>query len=58
MKPIHQKIFERAKPFLRTRKNLIHNQIALRYALGLLKEEEGDENVVIPANRGRRFNGD
>ena len=49
IKPIHQKIFEKAKPFLRTRKNLIHTQIALRYALRLLKEEGGDENVVIPA---------
>jgi HD superfamily phosphodiesterase len=49
IKPIHQKIFERAKPFLRTRKNLIHTQIALRYALRLLKEEEGDEGIVIPA---------
>ena len=49
IKPIHQKILERAKPFLRTRKNLIHTQIALRYALRLLKKEEGDEEVVIPA---------
>jgi HD superfamily phosphodiesterase len=49
IKPIHQKIFERAKPFLRTRKNLIHTQIALRYTLRLLKEEEGDEGIVIPA---------
>ena len=49
IKPIHQKIFERTKPFLRTRKNLIHTQIALRYALRLLKEEEGDEGIVIPA---------
>ncbi len=48
-KPIHQKIFERAKPFLRTRKNLIHTRIALRYALKLLRSEEGDEDVVIPA---------
>ena len=49
IKPIHQKIFERTKPFLRTRKNLIHTQIALRYAWRLLKEEEGDEGIVIPA---------
>ncbi len=49
IKPIHQRIFERAKPFLRTRKNLIHTQIALRYALSLLREEEGDEGIVIPA---------
>ena len=49
IKPIHQKIFERAKPFLRTRKNLIHTRIALSYALKLLKSEKGDEGVVIPA---------
>jgi len=49
IKPIHQKIFENAKPFLRTRKNLIHTQIALRYALKLLKSEKGNEGVVIPA---------
>ncbi len=47
--PIYQEIFEKAKPFLRTRKNLIHTQIALRYALTLLRFEKGDEGVVIPA---------
>jgi hypothetical protein len=49
MKPIYQKIFERAKPFLRTRKNLIHTRIALYYALKLLKSEKGDKGAVIPA---------
>jgi len=49
MKPIYQKIYEQAKPFLRTRKNLIHTKIALRYALKLLKSEKGDPKVVIPA---------
>jgi len=49
IKPIYQKIFQKAKPFLRTRKNLIHTQIALRYALKLLKSGKGDEGVVIPA---------
>ena len=49
MKPIHQRIFEKAKPFLRTRKNLLHTRIALRYALELLKSEKGDESIVIPA---------
>ena len=50
MKPIYQRIFDRAKPFLRTRKNLIHTKIVLRYALTLLEEEKGDEGVVIPAS--------
>jgi len=49
MKPIYQKILERAKPFLRTRKNLIHTKIALQYTLKLLKNEKGDEEIVIPA---------
>ena len=49
MKPIYQRIFDLAKPFLRTRKNLIHTKIALQYALTLLEEEKGDEGVVIPA---------
>ena len=49
MKPIYQKIYEQAKPFLRTRKNLIHTKIALRYALTLLKSEKGGPKVVIPA---------
>ncbi len=49
MKPIHKKILERAKPFLRTRKNLLHTQIALRYAIRLLREGKGDEEVVVPA---------
>ena len=49
MKRIYQKIFERAKPFLRTRKNLIHTKIALRYALKLLNHEKGEEEIAIPA---------
>jgi len=49
IKPVHQKIFEKAKPFLRTRKNLIHTRIALYYALKLLQSETGDEDVIIPA---------
>jgi HD superfamily phosphodiesterase len=49
IKPIHQEIFEKAKPFLHTRKNLIHTKIALRYALKLLKSEKGEGGIVIPA---------
>jgi HD superfamily phosphodiesterase len=49
MKPIYQKIYDQAKPFLRTRKNLIHTRISFQYALKLLKIEKGDEKVVIPA---------
>lgn len=49
MKLIYQEILEHAKPFLRTRKNLIHTKIAVRYALRLLEKEAGDEEVVVPA---------
>ncbi len=49
MKPIYRKIYEQAKPYLQTRKNLIHTQNAFRYALKLLKQEKADEEVVIPA---------
>ena len=49
LKPIYQKVYERAKPFLRTRKNLIHTKISLQYALKLLGHGKGDEEVVIPA---------
>jgi HD superfamily phosphodiesterase len=49
IKPIYQNIYEQAKPFLRTRKNLIHTKIALRYALKLLEQEKGDEEIAIPA---------
>ena len=49
MKPIYQKIFEQAKPFLGTRKNLTHTKIAFRYAVKLLKKVKGDEEIVVPA---------
>jgi HD superfamily phosphodiesterase len=49
MNPIYQRIYEHAKPYLRTRKNLIHTKIALGYVLELLKREKGKEDVVIPA---------
>ncbi len=49
MNSIYERIFQKAKPFLKTRENLIHTRIVLRYALKLLDKEEGDETVVIPA---------
>ena len=49
LRPLYQRIFERAKPFLRTRNNLVHTKISLGYAFRLLNEETGDEEVVIPA---------
>lgn len=46
IKSIHQEIFEKAKPFLRTRKNLIHTRVALHYALKLLQSEKGDKKAI------------
>lgn len=44
-----QEIYERAKPFLNTRDNEIHTQIAFSFALRLLDKEGGDAKVVLPA---------
>ena len=49
MKSIYQKIYERARPLLRTRNNLIHTKISFQYALSLLKQEKDDEEIVLPA---------
>ncbi len=49
LKPIYQKIYDRAKPYLRTRNNLTHVSMSLRYTLKLLKYEKGNEDIVIPA---------
>ncbi len=49
MREVYNRIFERAKPYLRTRKNLLHTRIALRYAIRLLSEARGDEEIVVPA---------
>jgi HD superfamily phosphodiesterase len=49
MKPIFEKIFLLAKPFLTTRRNDIHTEISTRLAYRLLTEEGGNEDIVIPA---------
>ena len=49
MRPIFYEIWRRAKPYLNTRKNDIHTEIAVRFAKRLLEIEGGDENVVMPA---------
>ncbi len=54
MKRIYQRIFEHAKPYLRTRQNLIHTRIVFRYALKLLKMESevflGDRFIIWGCN--------
>lgn len=49
MNPLYQAIFRQARPYLLTRKNLLHTRIALKYGLKLLEKEGGDEEIVIPA---------
>ncbi len=48
MKEIFQQIHSLAKPYLDTRSNDIHTNISINFAFKLLKEEGGDENIVIP----------
>jgi len=49
MNPIFEQIWELARPYLDTRKNDIHTEIATSYAFQLLKNEGGDKSIVIPA---------
>jgi len=42
-------IYDRARPFLDIRDNDIHTRVAYSFALRLLREEPGDESVVLPA---------
>lgn len=49
MNSIEQRIYQLAKPYLTVRDNDVHTQVALDYALGLLKQVEGDRRVVAPA---------
>jgi HD superfamily phosphodiesterase len=49
MKEVYAKIWELAKPHLDTRKNDIHTELAIQYTFRLLKEEGGDEEIVVPA---------
>ncbi len=49
MSAIFDEIWRRAKPYLDTRQNETHTEIATRFAATLLDKEGGDEDVVIPA---------
>ncbi len=48
-KKVYEKLFELATPWLDTRKNDIHTEMATQYAYLLLEKEKGDEEIVIPA---------
>ena len=49
IEPHLQPVFQRALPFLETRKNKIHTYIAYQCALALLKHETGNPEIVMPA---------
>ena len=49
MKVIFDEIWRRARPYLNTRKNDIHTEIAVRFAQVLLEKEGGDEEIIMPA---------
>lgn len=48
-KKIYERIWALAKPYLNTRKNDIHTEMATRCAYLLLEKEGGEEEIVIPA---------
>ncbi len=47
--PVYKQIYQLARPYLNTRRNDVHIQIALQLARELLKAEGGQESIVIPA---------
>ena len=49
MKPVFEKIRRLARPYLDTRHNDVHTAISTQLAFELLKNERGDEDIVIPA---------
>jgi len=42
-------LFKLAEPYLKTRGDLLHTQVAHKYSLLLLEEEGGDKRIVEPA---------
>ncbi len=49
LKPVYKKIWKAAQFYLDTRRNNIHTNISIRFALSLLEREGGDDTVVVPA---------
>jgi HD superfamily phosphodiesterase len=49
MEETYRRIFERARPYIETRDNVIHTTVAYSFAVKLLAAEGGDEAVVLPA---------
>lgn len=46
---IYARIFEAARPYLRTRHNELHTGVCLRVGRRLLQQEGGDPRIVVPA---------
>ena len=49
LKEIYERIWDLARPYLDTRRNDTHTEIATGLALQLLAREGGDEDIVMPA---------
>ena len=49
MEAVFESIWQLANPYLNTRKNDIHTKISTELAFELLKREDGDSTIVIPA---------
>jgi len=45
----YEEIYRLAQPYLATRNNELHTQVAYRFALKLIEAEGGNEEVVLPA---------
>ena len=48
LKEIYERIWDLARPYLDTRRNDTHTEIAAGLALQLLAQEGGDEDIVMP----------
>jgi len=49
MKKIFKEIWQLSLPYLNTRMNTLHTEIAMGFAFKLIEKEGGEEDVVIPA---------
>ncbi|MGD2098849.1 MAG: HD domain-containing protein [Desulfobacterales bacterium] len=47
--PVIEKIYQLARSYLNTRRNVIHVEISLQFAHALLEAEGGEADIVIPA---------
>lgn len=49
MKKIYEQIWGLARKYLKDEYNYLHTKVVIQYAKKLLKAEEGDESIIIPA---------